>query len=53
MASLDQYTLGKTLGRGVSAKVKLAQDPQGNWFALKIFNMNNPANNAKFMEMLK
>ena len=41
MATLDQYTIIKTLGSGVSAKVKLAEDPQGNRYALKIFKLDN------------
>ena len=53
MATIDQYTLEKTLGSGFSAKVKLASDPQGNQYALKIFNLNNPQNNAKAIELLK
>ena len=47
MATIDQYTLEKTLGSGFSAKVKLASDPQGNQYALKIFNLNNPQNTPK------
>ena len=53
MASLDQYTLIKTLGAGVSAKVKLAEDPQGNRYALKIFKLDDPQNNENAMMLLK
>jgi serine/threonine protein kinase len=53
MATIDQYTLEKTLGSGFSAKVKLASDPQGNQYALKIFDLNNPQNSGKAMELLK
>ena len=33
--------IGKTLGEGASCKVKMAQDPEGNKYALKILNSNN------------
>ena len=52
-ATLDNYTLLKTLGSGVSAKVKLAKDQQGNYFALKIFNLSNPQNNETAMQLVK
>jgi len=39
--TIDNYTLLKTLGAGVSAKVKLAVDQNGNHFALKIFDLSN------------
>jgi serine/threonine protein kinase len=44
-SKIDQYVLLKTLGAGVSAKVKLAQDPSGHQVALKVFDLSNPANN--------
>ena len=53
MATIDEYTLEKTLGSGFSAKVKLASDPQGNQYALKIFDLTNPQNNSKAIELLK
>ena len=34
----EKYILGKTLGRGVSCKVKLAKDIEGKRYAIKIFN---------------
>ena len=53
MATLDQYTIIKTLGSGVSAKVKLAEDPQGNRYALKIFKLDNLQNNQNTMAFLR
>jgi RIO-like serine/threonine protein kinase len=41
-ATVGQYTLGRTLGSGFSAKVKLGTDPQGAQFAVKIFRLDNP-----------
>ena len=46
MEKLDNFTILKTLGSGGQAKVKLAQDPKGNLFALKIYKLSNPKNNA-------
>ena len=34
--TVGKYTLGKTLGRGASCKVKLAKDDKGDRFAIKI-----------------
>ena len=39
---IDGYRLGRTLGSGYSAKVKLAFDADGNQFALKIFDLTKP-----------
>ena len=50
---LDQYSLTKTLGSGFSAKVKLATDKDGNEYAIKIFNMENPMNDQRQMELIK
>jgi len=36
--SLNQYTLGRTLGSGVSCKVKLAKNNLGKRFAIKIIH---------------
>jgi len=35
--TLGKFQLGKTLGSGVSCKVKLARDSFGNRYAIKIF----------------
>ena len=43
-----EYELGRTLGRGVSCKVKIARDRQGNRFAVKIMHRNEDA--AEFLE---
>jgi len=36
MTTLGKYSLGKTLGSGVSCKVKVAKAPNGNKYAVKI-----------------
>ena len=36
-ATIDEYILGKTLGEGATAKVKLGTTADGSEFALKIF----------------
>ena len=35
---IDKYQLGRTLGSGVSCKVKLAKDKENNRYAVKIMN---------------
>jgi serine/threonine protein kinase len=39
---IGDYTLTKTLGCGITSKVKLAHDSQGNAWAIKIFDKTNP-----------
>ena len=51
--SIDGFTLDKTLGSGFSAKVKLAHDESNAEYALKIFDLKNPANSKKAIELLK
>jgi len=41
------------LGAGFSAKVKLAHDANNAEYALKIFDLTNPANNNKAIDLLK
>ena len=36
--TLNQYTLGRTLGSGVSCKVKLAKDSSNARYAIKIIH---------------
>jgi len=43
----------KTLGSGVSAKVKLAQTDKGEFCALKIFAKDNPVNTEQAMKTLQ
>lgn len=50
---IDHYTCSKTLGSGISAKVKLATAQDGTRVALKVFDKSNPSNNAKAIETLK
>lgn len=49
---IDQFTLQRTLGSGVSAKVKLAHDENGKAFALKVFDLSNPSLVSKTIELL-
>ena len=53
MSRLDGFTLGKTLGSGFSAKVKIGKDTQGNEYALKIFDLNNPNFNRRAFKLLR
>ena len=39
---LDSFYLQHTLGRGFSAKVKLARNQENQEYALKIFNLEDP-----------
>ena len=41
-ARLDRFRLGRTLGKGAQAKVKVGIDQDGRKFALKIFVRANP-----------
>ena len=43
---IDQYTCVKTLGAGISAKVKLATTPDNRRVALKVFDKTNANNTA-------
>ena len=43
-STLDNFTCIKTLGSGISAKVKLATSADGTRVALKIFDKTNPKN---------
>ena len=52
--SLDNFKTTKTLGSGFSAKVKLAYDQEtGKDYALKLFDLENPKNNKKAIELLR
>ena len=53
MSRLDNYTLGKTLGSGFSAKVKHGTAEDGTEYALKIFRLDNPQFNDKAFKLLK
>ena len=52
-ATLDGFTLGRTLGSGFSAKVKLGTAQDGTEYALKIFRLDNPQFNDKAFKLLK
>ena len=52
-ATLDGFTLGRTLGTGFSAKVKVGTSADGTDYALKIFQLDNPAFNDRAFKLLK
>ena len=52
-SKIGEYTVTKTLGRGVTSVVKLATDPQGKNWAIKIFEKNNPRVNESLLKALK
>ena len=53
VSQIDRYTLGKTLGMGFSAKVKVAQDDEGRKVAIKIIDMSKIANKDAFVLQLR
>ena len=52
-SKIDNFTVMKTLGSGISAEVKLASAADGTMVALKIFDKTNPSNTSKAIETLK
>ena len=52
-AKIDSYTCSRTLGEGISAKVKLATTPEGQKVALKVFDKANPINTAEALITLQ
>jgi serine/threonine protein kinase len=53
-SKLDNYVCTKTLGEGISAKVKLATDQNnGQIVALKIFDKSDPKNDAKAIRTIR
>ena len=52
-STIDNYTVGKKLGEGFSAKVKLATDQTNTQYALKIFPLDHPQNNENMMKLLQ
>ena len=52
-ATLDGFTLSRTLGSGFSAKVKLGTSQDGTEYALKIFRLDNPQFNERAFKLLK
>lgn len=50
---IDKYTLGRTLGKGVSAKVKLVTDPQGQEFAMKIMRFDQGSSKDQLKKLLR
>ena len=51
--SIGKYNLTKKLGKGFSAKVKLAHTNDGQEYALKIFDLTTQSNDKNFIQMLK
>jgi len=52
-STIDQFTVGRTLGSGFSAKVKLGTAQDGTEYALKIFRLDNPNFNERAFKLLK
>jgi len=54
-SNIDHFECVKTLGSGISAKVKLAKDKNNNdqLVALKVFDKSNTINNTQAMKTLK
>ena len=52
-STLDNFTLGRTLGSGFSAKVKVGQATDGTEYALKIFDPANPNFNQRAFKLLR
>ena len=52
-STIGQYTLGRTLGSGFSAKVKEATSSEGQQFAIKIFRLDNPEFNVRAFQLLR
>lgn len=52
-SKIDNYTLGKTLGSGVSAKVKLVTDQTDKQFAMKIMRFDKELSQEKLVKLLR
>jgi len=52
-SKIGEYTIGTTLGSGITSVVKEAKDPQGNVWAIKIFEKNNPRVNESLIKALR
>lgn len=52
-STIGQYSLGRTLGSGFSAKVKLATNQDSAQFAIKIFRLDNPEFNQRAFQLLR
>ena len=48
-AKLDDFTIGRKLGQGFSAKVKIGVAPDGTERALKIFDLKNARNDERML----
>ena len=52
-ARIDGYTIGRTLGSGFSAKVKLATSSDGTEYAIKIFRKDSPKWDENTFKLVK
>ena len=52
-STIDGYTIGRTLGSGFSAKVKVGIAQDGTEYALKIFKKTNPNFDARAFNLLR
>lgn len=52
-STLDSYTVGRTLGSGFSAVVKVGTNADGEEFALKIFRKDNQMFDERAFKLLK
>jgi len=50
---IGEFVITKTLGAGVTSKVKLATDPQGGVWAIKIFDKANPNVTSSLIKALR
>ena len=48
-AKLEDFTIGRKLGQGFSAKVKIGVAPDGTERALKIFDLKNARNDERML----
>ena len=52
-STIDGFTIGRTLGSGFSAKVKVGIAQDGTEYALKIFKKSNPNFDARAFNLLR
>ena len=51
-SKLGKYTLVRTLGSGANSRVKLAQDENGNYFAIKILKKADSERDRRILELV-
>jgi serine/threonine protein kinase len=52
-SKIGPYTCTKTLGRGITSVVKLATDPEGKQFAIKVFEKDNSQVDEQLLKALR